>query len=371
VKNLERLGQLSGIVAHDFNNLLCSIMGHAELLKLQVPLDAKVQLRTQTILDACQRGASLTQQLLTFGGGANSVFRTVDVSRVVARVVELFQPELPDELSLHFEPDGPLKIEADPSLLANAVMNLLVNSRDATQSPGEIRVSVNTHRLPAQLAYRSDRAPEPGDSCIGITVSDSGKGFSNEAMDHLFEPFFSTKQMGHGLGLSSVIGFLDTHGGGISVGNDGGATVSLFFPRSDKPEFMLEELVGASSGNGQWVWLIDDDRHVLEFASLALQAAGYEVRSFSTGAKAFQASIGIKPEETPDLIVLDMSVKSGGFDTLADLRSAGLNSPVLWISGFTSEKLSKYPDIGPNNFLQKPFAGSKLAERVAYILRDS
>ncbi len=368
-KSLERLGKLSGIVAHDFNNLLCAIMGHAELLQLTTASDSTTHQRAMTILSACNRGAALTRQLLTFGGSTNSVLQAVDVAREVADVVELFRPDLPNGLSLHLDvAPGTANIEADPAHLANAVMNILVNARYATPCPGDIRVSVGTVSLPATLAYRSAGAPETDTLCTSITVQDSGSGFSDDALNHLFEPFFSTKRMGHGLGLSSIVGVLDTHGGAISIGNNGGAFVRLFFPQSDKPEFMLDELVGQSSGTGQRVWMVDDDTHVLEFASLSLTAAGFNVRAFPTGHEASLSATDLDKKEAPDLLVLDILGDPGGPQALAALRSAGITAPVLWISGFTPDQLAKEAAIGPENFLQKPFTGTEFVDRICHMV---
>jgi len=365
-KSLERLGKFSGIIAHDFNNLLCAIMGHAELLRLQAPSGSTTHQRGATILSACSRAAVLTRQLLTFGGSTNCVLQTVDAGREVTTVAELFEADLPDGLNLHLDvAPGTANIEADPGHLANAMMNVLVNARDSTPCPGDIRVTVGTVPLPATLAYRSAGAPETGTLCTSIAVRDSGSGFSDEALDHLFEPFFSTKRMGHGLGLSSVVGVLDTHGGAISIENEGGALVRLFFQQSDKPEFMLDELVGQSSGTGQWVWMVDDDTHVLEFASLALTAAGFNVRAFSTGQDASQSTTGLASEDAPSLVVLDILGDPGGPQALADLRSHGITAPVLWISGFSPERLAKDATMGPQNFLQKPFTGTELVDRVS------
>jgi two-component system, cell cycle sensor histidine kinase and response regulator CckA len=368
-KSLERLGKLSGIIAHDFNNLLCAIMGHAELLELQSTSGSTIHQRAMTILNACNRGAALTRQLLTFGGSTNCVLQTVDAGREVAALVELFQADLPQGLKLHLDvsPDV-ANIEADPALLANAIMNLLVNARDSTPTPGDIRVKVRTLPLPATLVYRSDGAPEADTLCTSITVQDSGDGFSNDALEHLFEPFFSTKQMGHGLGLSSIVGVLDTHAGAISIENSGGAVVKLFFHQSDKPEFMLDELVGQSNGTGQTVWMVDDDTHVLEFATLSLTAAGFNVRTFVTGHEVCQTATDLNQQGEPSLVVLDVLGDPTGPQTLTALRSIGIKSPVLWVSGFTPERVAKEATIGPHNFLQKPFTGTELVNCVSHMV---
>jgi PAS domain S-box-containing protein len=363
--SLERLGRLSGTIAHDFNNLLCSIMGHADLLRMQAADPVKIEKRSRTILEACERGAALTRQLLALGGTTNTVKNAINSAREVEKAVTLFAGKLPPDLRIDFQASSERSIiEADSALLSSAVLNLLVNAKDAVGRKGWIRVSVETQPMPSELSYKSIDAPIAGVQCVVVSVQDSGPGFSADALGHLLEPFYSTKSLGHGLGLSTVAGFLDAHAGALLVQNTEGASVHLYFPLTTRPEIQLEALITKAQGSGQVVWLVDDDSHVLEFASLALAANGYGVRAFRTGQEACAAVSDCAAEERPHLLVLDVVGEPGGLETLSALRSEGIEASTLWISGYAPENFVLPAHLNARNFLKKPFTATYLLERV-------
>jgi signal transduction histidine kinase len=150
---------LSGTIAHDFNNLLCAIMGHADLIRMQAGEPASIQERSRTILEACERGAALTRQLLALGGTTNTVKKAINFAREVEQTVTLFAGKLPSGLLVDFqEPAGKSLVEADPALLSSAVLNLLVNAKDATGRSGSIRVSVDCQPMPTEVAYKATQS---------------------------------------------------------------------------------------------------------------------------------------------------------------------------------------------------------------------
>jgi PAS domain S-box-containing protein len=371
-ESLERLGRLSGTIAHDFNNLLCSIMGHADLLRMQTGEPASIEKRSRTILEACERGAALTRQLLALGGTTNTVKKAINPAREIEQIVALFAGKLPSGLRVDFQELGEKAIiEADPALLSSAVLNLLVNAKDATGRIGWIRISVDCQPMPAKLAYKATGAPQSGVQCVMVTVQDSGPGFSADALIHLLEPFYSTKSLGHGLGLSAVVGFLDTHAGALSVENIDGACVRLCFPISDRPEDQLDALVAEAQGEGQMIWLVDDDSHVLEFASLALAASGYGVRAFRTGQEACMAAHECVLKDRPQLLVLDVVGEPGGSETLLALEAEGVQATTLWVSGYAPEQSVLPTQLDASNFLQKPYTATYLLERVGSMFSRS
>ncbi len=228
-ESLERLGRRSGTIAHDFNNLLCAIIGNADLLMTPGLEEEWVHRRGQVILEAGQQGAALARQLLAFGGGLAPTMRIMNPGTEVEALLDLFRPELPAGVSMDLTVEPEMgNIEADRSLLASAVMNLLSNARDAVEGAGTLQVRLATEPMSDSPSHRSVRAPEPGIPCAVLSVRDSGPGFEREALDRLLEPFFTTKTQGHGLGLAAVAGVLDSHGGGpCGGGRPGGVCEAL------------------------------------------------------------------------------------------------------------------------------------------------
>ena len=367
-ESLERLGRLSATIAHDFNNLLCAIIGNADLLMTPGLGEERVHKRGQVILEAGQQGAALARQLLAFGGGLAPTMRIMNLGTEVEALVDLFRPELPSGVSMDFHVGRAIgNIEADRSLLASAVMNLLSNARDAVEGDGNIQVKLATASMPDNPSYRSVRAPEPGTPCAVLLVRDSGPGFGQAALDQLLEPFFTTKTQGHGLGLAAVAGVLDTHGGALVVEEGEGACVLLYLPFSNKPEAAIAYHHADSAGRGRRVWMVDDNAPILEFSLVALTAAGYRTTSFENGNKAVTAARKLIPDERPHLLVLDVVGEPGGQETLAGLRAVGVDAPVLWATGYAPELMEeKGPAAEP--LLKKPFTATQLVERVGKVL---
>ena len=364
---MAQLGRLAGGIAHDVNNLLCAIMGHTELLGLVLTDNPAAQQRVETILEACGRGAISTRQLLVFGGAAVTKLVPLSMDKEVANAVAMFRPELGGQVEVEIAVAAPSPIvQADPGRLTMALGNLLKNAAEAMQGRGRIRVSVREAEVPTQLDHRAEGCPEPGSMAARIRIHDSGPGFSNDARAHLLEPFFSTKNTGHGLGLCSIAGVLDSHGGGLRVGHRDGAVVDLYLPLSDQPELKISQLTAAEDGQGRVVWLVDDDPHIREFSVLALISAGYQVRSCESGAAALDGE-----HDSPELLVLDVTGPMSGPELLIQLRARGLTAPVLWISGYVFDTGTIAEPHEASVFLQKPFTASQLVTTVGEVLRSS
>ncbi len=363
-ESLERLGRLSGNIAHDFNNLLCAIIGNADLLLVPGLSQERVHKRGRIILDAGQQGAALARQLLAFGGGGAPMQRILSFGAEVEAVLDLFRPELPPGVSLQFEVEPDLgNIEADRSLLASAVMNLLSNARDAVEGQGSIQVKLAAGAMPENSSHRSPRAPEPRTPCAVLSIRDTGPGFKQSALERLFEPFFTTKAQGHGLGLAAVVGVLDTHFGALVVEKGEGACVRMFLPFSNKPEAAISRQEAGLAGAGRRVWMVDDSAPILEFSQVALTAAGYRVTSFGRGQDAVSAARRLHPDEHPHLLLLDILGEPGGQETLAGLQGVGVDPPVLWATGF-APGLSEVEGQPSRALLKKPFTATQLVDRV-------
>jgi PAS domain S-box-containing protein len=279
-QRMEAVGRLAGGVAHDFNNLLTVISGYCELLlNRRDPSDPSFK-ALEEIRSATRRASGLTQQLLAFSRRQTVRPRLLDLSQVVGGMVPILNRLLTDSIQLELHlPPGAAQIRADPSQLEQVVMNLVVNSRDATGEAGRIGVSVQLVELD-----RAAAEGRPGGPYVELTVSDSGHGMDEETLSHVFEPFFTTKEPGKGtgLGLSTVYGIVDQSGGFIRVTSQvgKGSTFSVYFPRIDSAGGVME---GSES-----ILLVDRDGAARSRIAGTLRAAGYQVAEAENGLDALE-----------------------------------------------------------------------------------
>jgi len=364
--SLTKLGRLAGGVAHEFNNLLGAIMGHAELIEASTTDDG-IRRRAATIVGSTRRGASLSKQLLAFSGSTMSQTQPMRAEGLVGETVELLQAAFPETLALGLVCEGGLgPVEADAPQLQQALTNLITNARDAARKA--VRVWVLRAPLPEAVRFRAADAPPPGTEMCCIRVQDDGEGFSADALAHLFEPFYSSKSRGHGLGLPAVRGIVGTHQGAVDVRNDDGAVIDLYLPFSSRPELALPELRAHHGSSGGRVWLIDDESALLEFARISMEAEGYSVTAFAGGEAALaHARTGV---DAPDILVVDVVMPGlAGPEVVDELAAIGCRAPVLWTSGYTPESAQVPHSAG--RFLQKPFTGRELAAAIASILSET
>lgn len=357
--HLVQLGKVARMVAHDFNNLLCAIMGHADLIRLGAGTP-ELQQRARSQLLAAEKGAELVRQLLAFGSPAAMRTRPVGLAGLAREVAELFAAGTA-EVQLEVEVLDDATAEVDPAHIHQAVMNLLANARDAAGAGGRVVLRVATAPLPAEVAWRAPQTPSPGTPMATVAVVDDGPGFADGVLAHVFEPFFTTREGGNGVGLAAVRGIVAQHGGAIEVAREGGARVRLFLPLSTRPEAQLEALRRRRGARSGTVWIADADPLILEFSQVALSADGFDVHTFRTG-EALVASAGAAPE--PQVIVLDPALPGGGGPEAQErLRALGVEAPVLWVSSLGPS--------GPGRTLQKPYTGRDLADAVEELMRSA
>ncbi len=367
-ESLAHLGRLSRSIAHDFNNLLCAVLGQSELIQLTSREPATVD-RARLLQEAAEDGAALTRQLLAFGGRGPGHTHFFDLGQSVRRVCDLFRVRLPAGVVLQVRQDRePSVVEADEGQLHQAVTNLLVNSLLAVEGGGRLTVEVGAAGLPEDLAWRAESCPPPATRMARVEVRDDGPGFEDRVFEHLFDPFFTTRAEGHGVGLPAVRGVVANHGGALQVYNDGGAVVVFYLPLAHRPEppaLPGSDVLHAARGR---VWVLDDQVRILEFSRVSLGARGHEVQCFDTERALVDEARALPPERWPEVLVLDAVMPQGGGPAvLPKLRALGLDAPVLWVSGHVPPEQGVLPD--PEHFLQKPYTGTDLALRVEEILQ--
>lgn len=369
-QKLEAMGQLTGGVAHDFNNILTIIMGTSELIA-EGTVDPGLRKLADVVVQAAERGASLTSQLLAFARKQPLIPQSVDVNARIASIDYMLRRTLPDNVEILFQPADDLgAAELDPSQLDVALLNLAINARDAMPDGGQITIKTANMCLDEASRFLGDVAPGP---YIKITVTDQGSGMTPEIVTRVFEPFFTTKLagLGTGLGLSMVYGFVKQSRGQIGIESlpGKGTTFAMYFPRASVASDKAPIPAHVALRNGfEQILVVEDDDQVREYVVQLLHSLDYRVAQASNGARGLEVLA-----ETPgiDLLLTDVLMPNGmsgrQLANLARERFPGLR--VLFMSGYSDDELSRngYLDEGVE-LLKKPFRRLELATKVRVLL---
>jgi signal transduction histidine kinase/CheY-like chemotaxis protein len=368
-KQLEMVGRLAAGVAHDFNNNLTAIMGSAELLKLELPDQHSSHELTSSILLASQRLAELTRQLLAYSRKARMLQSPTDLHAVIEQAVTLARRSMDPNITIVTELNAThTTVTGDAALLQSAVLNLLVNARDAMPSGGRLTVATSS----VELTRASARGLPPG-PCMVLEVIDTGRGIPKEQVPNIFDPFFTTKPVGKGtgLGLASVAGTVKAHGGSIEVNSDvdAGTAFRVYLPCSEPENVSLAPATtSVLHGEGE-ILLVEDDAMVGMTAIASLQSFGYQVTHAIDGKTALE-HVSAHPGRF-QLVLLDLRMPGlsgeATFDKLRELEPA---LPVLIWSGYGAEQdVSAMLRRGAVGFVQKPYRVAELSRIVAEKIR--
>jgi PAS domain S-box-containing protein len=380
-QKLESLGVLAGGIAHDFNNLLVGILGNVGLAHLEMPPDSPLRPYCEQIEQAAFRARDLTNQLLAFAGKGKFQIVAANLSDLVRDTADLLRVSIPRRvaLDLHLAPDLP-PILADATQIRQVVMNLLTNASEAVgDSPGTITLvtgSVHADRAYLAGAFVDEDIPE-GDY-VFLDVSDTGSGMDAETRAKIFDPFFSTKFSGRGLGLAAVLGIVRGHRGAVRVYSEPGqgTAVKVLFPAAEKgtavPHRPSEEAPAPRDadfrGSGT-VLVIDDEPSVRDVARAILERAGFEVlvaASGREGLERFRAGA-----DRIVAVLLDMTMPDfSGEEVFAELRSIRPGVPVILSSGYNEQDATRrFAPAGLAGFIQKPYLPADLLSKVRAALR--
>jgi PAS domain S-box-containing protein len=374
-QRLQSVGLLAGGVAHDFNNLLTVIMGSASLVLAQRPSCE----HTQAILSAAKRAVYLTKQLLAFAGKDQFVVKLVDLSQVVSQAKDLLLASLPKRVSLGFDLAENLPtLEVDPSRMEQVLMNLVINAGEAIppRSDGRIEVATSYCEITPEDALRYSKVYDvaPG-TYVRLEVRDNGLGMDEATAAQIFEPFFSTKFTGRGLGLAAVYGIVRGSKGFIDVQTSSGAgtTFRVFLPACEKALPTVDEpaVLKQQSAGPAAILVVDDEEMVRRLACVALTSYGYEVLEAKDGKDALE--ILAKAPSLPALILLDLTMPVMGGDELVPvLKKEYPGLKIVLTSGYPEQYASKDFQAGSvAGFLQKPYTVVTLAEKVGVVLGGS
>jgi PAS domain S-box-containing protein len=369
---LETVGRLAGLVSHDFNNILTVILANLELASLR-NLDADLIPLLRNAQDAAEMGAGFNKRLLALAGGRRAEARPIRLDEHIGKVWEVFQRVLSDNVALHFRPDAAgTTVQADPAEIDAAVLNLVINARDA--QPGGGLIELHTEVVDMDAAQAAKIKGGKAGRFLRLSVCDKGKGIPPEVLARLGEPFFTTKGPGRGSGLGLTSVFLSTQraGGFVQVASTPGegTEVSIYLPaiedRTQTADLRSEDF---PFGNGELILVVEDDPMVREAAILRLEAIGYAVIEAGNADAALKQ---IESGEPVDLVFSDVIMPGArsGYDLVRHLRAAHPEIAALLTSGHVSSALREREElVPPVPFLAKPYPLKTLAIAVAEALR--
>lgn len=366
-RKMEAVGQLAGGVAHNFNNLLQAIIGFSEMIATESD-DPDIAELAERIELAGRRGADLTRQLLAFSRKGRYSFRELDVHDVIGEVVKLVAATIDRRIRIECNFNaGDSYVKGDDSLLMHAILNLVINARDALPAGG--RITIETGNISFSDKDLAELALSPGRH-VFVSVADNGVGMDNLLKDRIFDPFFTTKEVdkGTGLGLSCVYGCVKSHFGDISVKSavGKGSVFTIFLPVASGAPAVSTAGPAAPMrrvGGGR-VLVIDDDEDVRLLAGLNLKSGGFESVAFSDPERAL--AYYKKESGAIDLVLLDITMPQvDGRECIRRLREIDPRARILVMSGHAVESVAReLRGAETTGFIQKPWEKSQLIRTV-------
>ena len=355
-QKLESLGTLAGGIAHDFNNILTGIVGNLSLLKSEMKSgDEELEL-IQEAEGACQMAKGLARQLLTFASGGVPVVQTRDLAPIVRRAANFAARGSNVKCVFSIE-DRPFFAEVDKAQISQAIQNLIINSKQAMPTGGNITVDVSAVELAA-----NEVPPLAAGRYVRVAVRDEGLGIPEDALSKVFDPFFSSKGQGRGLGLAVCHSIVVKHGGHVGVESRPGVdtTFTLLLPEVEEAPSVRK--AGAALSNvsgGGWILVMDDDESVARVLKRMLKKLGYEVVTVPDGAWALEEYRKAKESGRPfDIVIMDLTIPGGmgGKEAGQRLKELDPRSRAIVSSGYSNDPvMSNYEAHGFCGVLSKPY----------------
>jgi PAS domain S-box-containing protein len=372
-QKMEAVGRLAGGVAHDFNNLLTIITGYSQLLLDRLGPDDLLRGHVNEVLNAGNRAASLTRQLLAFSRRQVLQLQVLDLNTVVANIDKMLRRLIGEDVELvtHL---GPAlgRVKADPGQIEQLIMNLAMNARDAMPQGGKL--IIETANVELDEAYARDHVAATPGPYVMLAMSDTGIGMDKETQAHIFEPFFTTKEKGKGtgLGLATAYGIVKQSGGDIWLYSepDQGTAFKIYLPRVEEAAQPVEAIsTGAPlSGGSETILLVEDEEGVRDLAGRILELKGYKVITASNPTEA--AQVCERHEGPIHLLLTDVIMPTMSGRQLAEhvaFLRPGLK--VLYMSGYTGNAIVPHGILEEGiPFLQKPFTPDSLTHKVREVL---
>jgi len=370
-QKLEAVGRLAGGVAHDFNNLLTVISGYGHMLLKGIAESDSLHSCVEELLRASNRAAGLTNQLLAFSRRQIIKPQVLDINALVANMDRMLRRVIGEHIHLETSLSADVgTVMADAGQLEQVLMNLTVNARDAMPQGGTL--SIRTTNVDVSPASHRRSEVRPG-SYVVIEVADTGSGIDAETMLHLFEPFYTSKEVGKGtgLGLSTVYGIIKQSGGDVAVESypAAGTTFRMYLPRRHEAAVISQQIPNPTQlGGAEVILLVEDEAGVRQLVREMLRTLGYSILEAGSGEEAIR--LFNENMDRIDLLLTDVIMpRMSGRELSQRLRSARPLQKVLYMSGYPDDVLAQHRAPGESVFLlQKPFEPDALARKVREVL---
>ncbi len=375
-QKMEAVGQLTGGVAHDFNNLLAVVMGNLELIEDEMVGHESLREYLSAAISATDDAGALTQRLLAFARKQPLAPRTVDTNALVGEFIDFVRRTLDETIAIKTSFAAGLNpVYIDPGQLQSALLNLVVNARDAVGRSGDISIETAGVRIDAADAA-TDRDMDPGDY-VALAVSDTGTGIAPDVLEQVFDPFFTTKDVGKGsgMGLSMVYGFAKQTGGHVTIDSElgRGTTVTIYLPSAARALDSDAQPAPPplAAGAGETILVVEDKAEVRRLLVTILSGMGYKVHEAGDG----ESALAIMHEAPDiDLLLTDVMLPGGmdGVELAQETRRRRPHLPVVYASAYSAAALERQGRLdGSAQLIEKPFRRHDLAAKVAAMLESN
>ncbi len=372
-QKMEAIGTLAGGIAHDFNNILSAILGYSELAQHNLEDVTKLSSFLNEVRTAGIRAKDLVQQILTFSRQAEKKTGPVQIHLIIKEAIKLLRASLPATIEIRHDIKSDSLIMGNPTQIHQIMMNLCTNAGHAMKEKGGVlEVDLENVELDSEFAARHPNL-KPG-AYMKLMVGDTGHGMSQEVMDRIFDPFYTTKEKGEGtgMGLSVVHGIVNSYGGIIVAYSEPGkgSTFKVFFPvigKSLKPEARVEKPVPIGS---ERILFIDDEKAIVDINRQILESLGYDVTARTSSLEALEL-FKAQPDGF-DLVITDMTMPNmTGIDLARELITAQPDIPIILCTGFSTRITEEITtNIGIRALISKPILTMQIAETIRKVLDE-
>jgi two-component system, cell cycle sensor histidine kinase and response regulator CckA len=372
-QRLESLGTLASGISHDFNNILTPILAATQLLPLKLPdLDDRNRQLLKMMEDSAKRGAELIKQILAFTRGVDGDRVPLQIHPLLTEVEQVIQQTFPKNIDIAIPIPTPdlWTISADETQLHQVFMNLCVNARDAMPTGGTLTLAATNQWI--DTAYERMNLDAHAGAYVVITVTDTGTGIAPELLDRIFDPFFTSKEIGKGtgLGLSTVLGIVRNHGGFIQVESKvgQGSQFRVYLPKIADSCNLVPLENTPISGQQELILIVDDEPLIQQVAQTALEDHNYRTLLASNGLEAI-AQCNQHPQAI-QVVLMDMMMPSmDGFTAIRKLQKINPEIKIIATSGLVSHRQTQDSDLKIDAFLSKPYTAQKLLDAIQKVLR--
>jgi signal transduction histidine kinase/CheY-like chemotaxis protein len=381
-QKLESLGVLAGGIAHDFNNILTGILGNTEFALDNLPPDSPARSCIEQIQKGGARAAELSNQMLAYSGKGKFIIKNTDVNEIIKKTIYMLKPSISKNHPIKYDLTENLpSIEVDVTQIGQVIINLLINASEAIgENKGVISVSTSTEECGGEECQRCKEmmfdVALPKGQYVVIEVADTGEGMDKDAIEKIFDPFYTTKLVGRGLGMPVVLGIISGHKGAINIESKPGkgTKFTICLPSSGKAssteELGMEEASEPWRGSGT-VLVVDDEETVRTVAKRMLGKIGFTILTAGSGHEAIEIFRDRTNEIDGVLLDLTMPIMNGE-ECFHELRKIRKDIRVIIFSGFSNEETAnRFIEQGVNGFLQKPFNLKTLRNKMRKVFESN